>query len=245
MYFGMMKKILLALGVALVVTGGVRAETGTTTGKSPEEIEEYKEMLRATKAPLIEAEKARMREQKLPIRVENKEDRLKMKEDLKTRIEQRREEFKDKLEEMRDVRKKAILERVNDRICRINSTRTAAMTRHLTTMTNILNRVEERAASAEARGKDVSSVDAAVATARSAIATAQAAVVAQEERPCDLAISGDETTVGSEVSAARQALKSQLESVHLLVKAARQATGDAIRALARILGEPIPKEITE
>ncbi|TSC85313.1 MAG: Uncharacterized protein G01um101416_935 [Microgenomates group bacterium Gr01-1014_16] len=147
-----------------------------------------------------------------------------IRQDTRQMIDQKRTEFKNRLGELRDAKKRAIAEKINTRRCEVIKNRTAAMTRHLQTMTNILARVEEK-------GGDVSA-------ARSAIATAQSAVDALANADCGLTISGDDTALKSEVAQSLKNLRDQIKSVHDPVVAARKATTDAVRALAKVLNNP-------
>ncbi len=145
-----------------------------------------------------------------------------------------------KLEEIKDVRKKKLAETLSTSLCRVNKNRTAGMARNLATMTNILNRVEER--TAKAKGKDTASVATAVATARQAIADAQAAVGTQSTADCSINFSGDEGKLRTEAQAARQTLANNLKRVRDKVTTARQATTAAVKVLAQVLGETSANE---
>ncbi len=127
-----------------------------------------------------------------------------------------------------------MVERLHERMCNVQQNRVAAQKRQLQSLTNILDRVEERA-----------KVTAEVETARSAIAAAQTAVNALEERDCGLTVSGEEAELRGEVRATQQALTAQVKAVHQKIVTARKAVGEAIRALAKVLGEPLPSPVLE
>lgn len=164
---------------------------------------------------------------------------------LKESIQETRQEFRQRLTQIRDARKKAIAERINARMCEVIKNRAAAMGRHLQTMTNILTRVEEKAAAQKANGVNVSTVEAAVSAAKAAIAAAQSAVDALATAQCGLAISGQDDQLGTEVSQNLKQLRDQIKSVHNQVQAARKATSSAVQALAKILGEPVPSPVAQ
>lgn len=157
---------------------------------------------------------------------------------LKESIQETRQEFRQRLTQIRDARKKAIAERINARMCEVIKNRAAAIDRHLQTMTNILTRVEEKAAAQKAKGVDVSTAKAAITAAQSAIDTLAAA-------DCGLAISGQDDQLGTEVSHNLKQLRDQIKSVHDQVQAARKATSSAVQALAKILGEPVPNPVAQ
>lgn len=204
------------VGAGLVMAGSVGAQTFTprVLDDVRGEIEEERTQLRDT------------------VRV--------TREEVRQTIEDKRQELKDRLAQIRDARKKQIVERFNTRMCEVQKNRVAAMKRHLQTMGNILQRVEEKAAAAKARGKDVLAVEAAVTAAKAAIARAQTAIDAINTQDCGLTISGEVSALRSEINAAWQTLRSQLNTAHESVKEARKAVGEAIRALAEGLGEPAP-----
>ena len=209
------KKWLLVVGLGLVVAGPVLAETSMSATGAGTRKQEVREAVREKVAQVRE------------------------------KVRQTREEFKEKLARIRDEKKRALVERLSERICMINKNRTAAMLRHLETMGKILDRVQARADKAEANGKDVAAVDAAIAAARAAIGEAKAAVQAQAGAACEVTVSGTEGALKGEVQAARTALENGLREVHGKVKAAREAVVVAIKALARVLGEPVPTGIKE
>ncbi|MBI2008301.1 hypothetical protein HYS82_01460 [Candidatus Amesbacteria bacterium] len=157
--------------------------------------------------------------QTIPLRPTIQAERI----ELKTTILQARQEFKTRVSQLRDARKKALVERINTRRCEVIQNRTAAMTRHLQTMTDILARVEQKA-----KEVDTSSAKTAIASARSAVDTLAAT-------DCLLNITGRENQLRSEVAQSLQDLRAQFKSVHDQVQAARLATAQAVQSLAKTL----------
>lgn len=214
--------MILGLGAMLLaVSVNVRAEESSTAParKTVEEIEAYKQKLRQEKAASRETYIA---EQKA-----------------------RKTEFLQKASELRDQKKKELVQKVSDRMCKINENRLAAMQKHLETMGTILGRVEAQAEKAEARGADVTRVDLAVVTAKEAIKTAMDAVADQGEVDCGVTLSGEDSRVKSEAATAIKELEGELKAVHEKVKAAREATSAAIKALAFAMGEREPAGVKE
>jgi hypothetical protein len=170
-----------------------------------------------------------------------KEKRLQLKEAAK----QSREERKLKLGQIKDARKRDLASRLSNRMCDLNKRRTAKMGQHLEKMAKILDKVVVKAAEAKGNGKDTTVVDTTVTAARKAIEEAKAAVSAQAGKACEVTVSGTDGALRSDVETARAALESGLKEVHAKVVAARKAVGEAIRALAAILGEPVPEPVTQ
>ena len=149
-----------------------------------------------------------------------------------------REEFRSRISAIRDEKKKAIVERVDKRIAEINTNRTGIMTRHLTKIEEVLNRIEARALEVEKNGKDISAVKTAITTARTTIVASQTAVSAQAAKTYTIDIT-TEDKLGSAVSAARTALAEDLQTTHQTVVTARKAVRDVLTALAKIVGEKL------
>jgi hypothetical protein len=88
-------------------------------------------------------------------------------------------------------------------------------------------------------------VDTAVEAARKKIDEAKTAVSSQAGKACEVVVTGTDAALKSDVEKARLALEAGLKEVHQKVVDARKAVGDAIRALAVVLGEPVPEAVKE
>ncbi len=155
-----------------------------------------------------------------------------------TRSGKMNEEFRARLSAIRDEKKKAIVERIDQRIAQINANRTSIMLRHLTKIGETLNRIEARTDTVAASGKDVAAVRTAIATARTAITTAQTTVNAQAAKPYTINIT-TEANLGSAVSTTRQAFAKDLQAAHQSVVTARKSVRDVLKALAKVVGEKL------
>ena len=153
-----------------------------------------------------------------------------------------REEFRTRLFAIRDEKKKAIVERIDQRIAQINANRTGIMTRHLTKIEEILDRIEARTNTVAASGKDVATVRTAIATARTAITTAQTTVNAQAAKSYTINIT-TEDKLGSAASAARTAFAKDLQAAHQTVVTARKSVRDVLKALANVVGEKLTNTV--
>lgn len=149
-------------------------------------------------------------------------------QNLKAQAATREAALKLKLQAFRDQKKAAVAERVSTNLNNINTKRTDQMLKLLTTMTNILNRLETRVNSSSPDVKDPAAARAAIASARESIASAQAAVNAQQDKDYTLTIS-TETKAKTEAQATRDALHSNLKSVRDQVIATKKAVSNAIR----------------
>lgn len=168
-----------------------------------------------------------------------KEQRLQ----LKSAEEKLKSEFHARVNEIKDKQKKQILERLNKSMCNLNLNRTAIMQKHLDEMSKVLDRVVAKATEVKAKGKDVSGVDSAVEVARKLIEETKLAVSGQAGKACGLAITGNVTTLRSEVSSARGQLESEIKALIAKVTESRKATGEAVRSLARLRGEVVPEPV--
>ncbi len=151
-----------------------------------------------------------------------------------------RARFEENLAKIKDETKQRLVERIGTQMCNINKNRTSTMMNQLNRMGQILEKVELRAASASARGKDVGAVKTAVERAKSRIAEAKTAVSNQANADCTINISGSTTGLSGEVGRAVSGLEQTLRGVNEKVKIARTAVSDAIRALAKVMGTPLP-----
>lgn len=136
-------------------------------------------------------------------------------------------QLKEKLLKFRDQRKAKLAEKINDNLNKINERRTNQMMDHVSRLSNILSRLEERVNSAEANGRDMNSANTAIADANSKIASAEASVSAQKLKDYTIEATS-EATIKADSAAMRNKLHSDLQSVHNLIVIARQAVANAI-----------------
>lgn len=148
--------------------------------------------------------------------------------------------FREKLSTIRDAKKKALTERLNTTLNDVNTKRTETLLSYLSRISDILSKVQARAAIAKANGKDTSAVDGAIAKAQADIATAKAAILAQAGKQYTTTITSEDS-LKSDMGKTMSQLQNDLGSVRTLVVAAHKSVSDAIAALAAVLGEPPPK----
>lgn len=156
-------------------------------------------------------------------------------EAIKEEKEQRIEEFKEKIALIKDERKKALVEKITEKITNSNTRLTTKMSAALERLSSILKNLSEKAAALKANGKDTSALEEAISQAEAAVAEAKSAVTAQAEKEYSADLIDDPTlknTIGKMVSQFRK----DLRDTHKKVVAARQAISKAISELARIGG---------
>ena len=144
-----------------------------------------------------------------------------------------RAQFQTAVTQIKDVRKKAIVEKVDSRIATVDQIRTANMTKQLTQIKNVLDKLDLKIATASTAGKDVTVAKTAMSSARNAWTVAQTAVTAQAAKTYTPSISTD-TTLKTVVSSTVKGVVDDLKNTHQLVIAARQAAVDVAKAVAKI-----------
>lgn len=158
------------------------------------------------------------------------------KEELKTKRETEKAELKIKLEKIKDEKKKAAVERLDNRFTEINAKMAENWGNALSRMEELLGKVSSRADKAELNGKDVSAVRAAVEKAKVAIEAAKNSVVAQAAKTYPISVV-DDVNLKSAVAAVREALNKDLAVVRNLAQAAKKSVADAnssLRAIPKI-----------
>lgn len=150
----------------------------------------------------------------------------------------KRDEFRSKLTTIRDEKKRAIVDRIDQRLVLTNTNRTTIMLRHLAKIEEVLARIESRVNQLASTGKDVTSVRTAISTSRTAITTARTAVTTQAAKTYAISIT-TEDKLGTSVSTVRTAFAKDLQSAHQAVVTARKSVRDVLKALAKIVGEKL------
>lgn len=151
-------------------------------------------------------------------------------------------ERREKLNAIRDERKKAMVERVDEKISAMNQTHTARFSTVLEKLMMILNKISDRAQNVKKipAGISTSAVDSAIADAKTAIDAAKAAVATQAAKSYIIEVASEaalRTTVGSVVSMFRK----DIRDVHKNVVDAKQAVQRAEKELVKVRGEKMEK----
>ena len=171
-------------------------------------------------------------------------DRLRtIKEERQTFVAETREQVKGKMEAfraqiktIRDERKQILTEKIADKVASSNARLTNRMDKALDHLTDILNRVKNRSAAFKAGGKDTTALDQAISAAEAAIAEAKNAVEAQGAKEYTANIT-DESTLRNTIGQMVSGFRLDIQAVHKLVIAAKQAVQKAIMEAAKLRGE--------
>jgi hypothetical protein len=118
------------------------------------------------------------------------------------------------------------------------------MTRHLTTMNEILEKILEKIEELKTAQTDTVAVETAVTAADTAITTAQAAVTAQAGKSYLVTLT-TEAHVKNDVESMRKTLETDLKTTAQAVVAARKAVSTAIGELAKAKGEAVPDAVVK
>jgi hypothetical protein len=153
--------------------------------------------------------------------------------ELKAAIDTRREEFRTKIATLKDEQKKLTAGKVDTKLTSINEKKTSKMSQALVRLQEILNRLIDKTNVAKAAGADTAAVETAINNAKTAIAAAEAAVSAQEAKTYTAPVT-DESTLGSAFSTTLKQLRTDLDTVHATIKAAKTAVRQVAVELAKV-----------
>lgn len=168
--------------------------------------------------------------------IKNREESRTILKDKREELKDKKEEFREKLQTIRDEKKRAMVERIDEKISRMNNTHTARFSKTLEKLEMILNRITEHGQNLKSKGIDTLKLDSAVASAKTAINAAKVAVESQSAKTYTIDVASEnrlKTTVGSIVSMFRK----DLRDVHKTVVDAKQAVQNAEMELAKVRGE--------
>lgn len=149
--------------------------------------------------------------------------------------EERRLEFQTKLEEMKDVRKKAMIERVDEKINNFNERHSTKLQTALGRMQSVLDGIATKAATL-----NDSQLDTAIETAQASIDAAEELVTTQLETEYFIDLE-NETQVRTAAQAAFTQFRTDLQELHTAVK---DAYADVVQA-ARLLPKTTTMEREE
>ena len=165
-----------------------------------------------------------------------KEERQAFVAETREQVKEKMEAFRAQIKTIRDERKQILTERIADKIASSNARLTNRMDKALNHLTDILNRVKNRSAAFKAGGKDTAALDQAISAAEAAIAEAKNAVEAQGAKEYTANIT-DESTLRNTIGQMVSGFRLDIQAVHKLVVAAKQAVQKAIMEAAKLRGE--------
>ncbi len=152
-------------------------------------------------------------------------------------MELARQNFRNQIELIKDARKKLIVENINDHIATANATLTTKMTKALTNLSTILQKLQEKSAALKTSGKDTGALDAAIAAAQTAITNAQNAVDTQSQKVYTATLPTNENGLKIPVAQMYSSFRQDILTVYQAVLSAKEAVGKAISELRKISGE--------
>lgn len=223
-YSGNMRKKYAAL-LTLLIIFTLAATPGIYAQDSEDEDTETTTTSSTTKMNLQEDRQARIEEAK-QMREEFQETVQTKREEAQQEFAAARETFQKQLTALKDEQKAAIVEQVDARLQKLNETKTDALSQHLNSISEVLDRIDEKAADLD----DPTEVDKAIEEARAAIQTAQSAVEEQAGLEYVVEIT-DETSLRADVQKVVDAFKSDMKTVIDLVRDAHKQAREAAQAL--------------
>jgi len=151
--------------------------------------------------------------------------RMQLKPTLQAQRQDARQDFKDKLAQIKDARKQTLVNKIDTRIETINTNRTQAMSKSLTQLSAILDRVVSKSATLT----PAPTMDK-VTLAKEKLSAAQTAVTAQAAKQYVISITND-STLKTDVMTTLTTFRTDITATHKTVLDAKQAVIDAIKSL--------------
>lgn len=163
------------------------------------------------------------------------------------RFREKKQEFKERLLGIRDERRRAIVERVSDRIDSMNERYVDLFSQALDRLQLILDEIDGQILTLESTGLDTGEVKNAANSAQSAINVAKAALSAQAGKEYVIQIATDEVVLKASVGKTMSQFRRDIRDLHKKVVDARQAVKNAARVLKLILieGRKLPGNATQ
>ena len=167
-------------------------------------------------------------------RIQELRDELKQKrKEAQELFKEKREEFKTRLQKIKDVRKKTLVEQIDEKISTINKNRADHFLQVLERLEVILDRIRDKAETAQTNGKDTSNLSSAIAAAQDAISTAKSAIITQAGKDYVIDAS-DEAMLKNAVGKTTSQFRKDLRDTHKAVVDAKQAVRKAASERANL-----------
>jgi len=201
--------IIGVVGLLIIITSNIEAKEHSI-GLNPSQSTKEASIIQKVPAP-----PPILREQIINIRQQAKEERQK---------------FREKLEEIKNERKKATVERIDERVSTMNKNYVLRMSKALDKLDMVLKKISEKTTLLKNKGREVGSLESAIASAKDAIDSARIAVDEQAQKSYVIEITKEaflRANVGKTVSEFR----TDLRDVHKLVVDAKQEVYNAEREL--------------
>lgn len=195
-----------------------RKEAQTIRAENAQAAKDFVGLSREEAKARLEAAREEAKERMETAREEAKTRMEAAREEAKTRMETVREEAKQRLSEIKNKAKQQNAERIAERFGKLNKTWTDHFMKLLDRFDEIVQKMQNRAATAAAAGKDTAAADAAIQAAGAAIASARDAVIAQVAKTytLDAAMISETTDAATtdEQEALVQSVRDSFQSAH-------------------------------
>lgn len=151
------------------------------------------------------------------------------------RFKNKRDDLKARIREIKDEKKKALAERIDAKITRINANRTEQMTKYIERMKELLGKIQAKSDEAKNAGKNTTTVEAAIKAAQAALDKSAAAVATQAGKQYVATITSEATLKNNFGSVARQ-LEADLKTVRQTLIDAQKAVANTAKVLGQVRG---------
>lgn len=149
------------------------------------------------------------------------------------KAEVRRVEFNKSLVLIKDVKKKNVVEKIDNKITTLNQNYSEKMAGSLDTLQQVLNKISSSSSHLKIKGINTTSLDAAIISAQGAITKAKSLVFSQAAKEYIASISA-ETRLKSDVGLTVSQFSSDVESSSKSVNEAKLAVERALQELSKI-----------
>lgn len=155
------------------------------------------------------------------------------KTEVKQKVEAEKSALQEKLKALKDERKKQTVLNVSDQLQKVNGEYLDKMTKVADNLSEVLRGISSRADKAALEGRDVSAIRADIAEAEAAITAARSFISVQAGKTYAIQVT-TEANLKTDVSAARESLKTDLGIVKESVQKAREAVQKAATDLGKV-----------
>ena len=221
----------LVFVLSLLITPVVLAQESESAEKTSQK--EIMEEVFGAKKEEVKADMEAKREEIQTQRLEMRKEIEAKREELRVKIQNKREEMRAALDEIKDQSKVEIIERIDSRLASQNEKLTDRLLGHLGTITEILDRIQDRADLLT--DSDTTTVNKAIVDARTALSDAEEIIATQSSREYVATIEREATvkdTISNVVELFRADMKTSIDAVKSTRDAAKMA-GEELRSLSR------------
>ncbi len=154
-----------------------------------------------------------------------------------------RADLKTNLLKIRDEKKKEIVEKLGEKVIKINSTRVDHFENILDKLKEILARIDSKSSDLKSSGKDTTELDAAIAKASADLDLASSIVSSQSAKTYTINISTS-SALRRDTGKLISGMQSDLRTTMSIVNTAKKSVHTALMVLKRSFGGSLPKTAT-